>query len=427
MGESTEVTSTFHPVRTARPLRTPRAATRLSAMFHGVDVVLLLTVFGLCVFGLLMVNSSSWKFSLQYYGSTDAMFQRQLIWFLLGAVAMAITVLVDYHIIMKLSVYAWFVDLTMLAFVVLGLGTTILGANRTLLGGSIQPSEFAKLIMIVYMSYWLYSKQDKLDQLSFGLIPLVCIEALTGGLIFLQPDISAAFTVFLLCSVLFFLAGGKFSQIVPSTAFAVILILLIILVTGLERSRLDTYIAGLQSPTNASDQVKRSIEAIVRGGFFGIGIGQSETKFTGLPVPPTDSIYAVIVEETGLLGATVVVALYMLFLWRGLAIAKRAPDLPGKLIAAGVTFWVVTEAIINMGAISNLLPFAGNSLPFISYGGSSLLSMMTGTGILLGIGRRTELEKQPVERRPTSAVVDLRRRDGRRGVSRIVSPTGPRQ
>ena len=108
-------------------------------------------------------------------------------------------------------------------------------------------------------------------------------------------------------------------------------------------------------------------------------------------------------------------------------IAKRAPDLPGKLIAAGITFWMVTEAIINMGAMSNLLPFAGNALPFISYGGSSLLSVMTGTGILLGIGRRTELEKQPLERRPTGAIVDLRRRDGRRGVSRVVRPTGPRQ
>ncbi|HTX78347.1 MAG TPA: FtsW/RodA/SpoVE family cell cycle protein [Longilinea sp.] len=427
MGESTEVTSTFRPTRTVRSMRTPRAATRLSAMFHGVDVVLLLTVFGLCVFGLLMVNSSSWKFSLQYYGSTGAMFQRQLIWFAVGVVALAITVLVDYHVIMKLSVYAWFAVLAMLAFVALGLGATVLGANRTLLGGSIQPSEFAKLIIIIYLSYWLYSKQDKLGQLSFGLIPLGCIQALTGGLIFMQPDISAALTVFLLSSVLFFLAGGKFRQIIPTATVAVVAIVLFIMVTGLGRGRLDMYVSGLQSPANASDQVKRSIEAIVRGGFFGIGIGQSETKFTGLPVPPTDSIYAVIVEETGLLGASLVVVLYMLFLWRGLLIAKRAPDMPGKLMAAGITFWIVTEAIINMGAMSNLLPFAGNALPFISYGGSSLLSVMAGTGILLGIGRRTEMEKQPSEGRPTGAVVDLRRRDGRRGVSRVVRPTGPRQ
>jgi cell division protein FtsW len=427
MGESTEVTSTYRPVRATRPMRTSRATTRLNAMFHGVDVVLLLTVFGLCVFGLLMVNSSSWKFSLQYYGSTEAMFQRQLIWFAVGLIAMVVTVLVDYHVIMKLSVYAWFAVLTMLAFVALGLGATILGANRTLLGGSIQPSEFAKLIIIVYLSYWLYSKQDKLDQLSFGLVPMVCIQAVTGGLIFLQPDISAALTVFLLSSVLFFLAGGKFRQIVTTTTIAAVVVVLFILITGLGRGRLDMYVSGLQSPANASDQVKRSIEAIVRGGFFGIGIGQSETKFTGLPVPPTDSIYAVITEETGLLGASMVVVLYMLFLWRGLVIAKHAPDLPGKLIAAGITFWIVTEAIINMGAMSNLLPFAGNALPFISYGGSSLLSVMTGTGILLGIGRRTELEKEPLERRPTGAIVDLRRRDGRRGVSRVVRPTGHRQ
>ena len=157
MGESTEVTSTFRPARATRPMRTSRVTTRLNTMFHGVDVVLLLTVFGLCVFGLLMVNSSSWKFSLQYYGSTGAMFQIQIIWFVAGAIALVITVLVDYHVIMKFSVYAWFFVLAMLAFVALGLGATILGANRTLLGGSIQPSEFAKLIIIVYLSYWLYS------------------------------------------------------------------------------------------------------------------------------------------------------------------------------------------------------------------------------------------------------------------------------
>ena len=319
MGESTEVTSTYRPVRATRPMRTSRATTRLNAMFHGVDVVLLLTVFGLCVFGLLMVNSSSWKFSLQYYGSTEAMFQRQIIWFAVGLVALVVTVLVDYHVIMKLSVYAWFAVLAMLAFVALGLGATILGANRTLLGGSIQPSEFAKLIIIVYLSYWLYSKQDKLDQLSFGLIPMVCIQAVTGGLIFLQPDISAALTVFLLSSVLFFLAGGKFRQIVTTTPLRWLSIVLFILITGLGRGRLDMYVSGLQSPANASDQVKRSIEAIVRGGFFGIGIGQSETKFTGLPVPPPTVFMLSSLKRPGLLGASMVVVLYMLFLWRGLS------------------------------------------------------------------------------------------------------------
>jgi cell division protein FtsW len=146
------------------------------------------------------------------------------------------------------------------------------------------------------------------------------------------------------------------------------------------------YVSGLQDPVQASYHVQRSIESIVKGGLFGVGIGRATTKFTGLPVAPTDSIFAVIVEETGLLGAGLVVSLYIIILWRGLIIAQNAQDKLGKLLASGLSFWIFLEAIINMGVMVNLLPFAGNALPLISAGGSSLTTTLASVGIILNVG-----------------------------------------
>ncbi len=148
-----------------------------------------------------------------------------------------------------------------------------------------------------------------------------------------------------------------------------------------------------------------------------MGIGRADTKLIGLPVPPTDSIFAVISEETGVLGASALVLLYILLLWRGFVIARNAPDEMGKLIAMGLSIWIIVEAFINMAVMVGLLPFAGNALPFISYGGSSLVATMAAIGILLNISRTTSKMKME-EERAFDAIVDLRRRDWRRSISR---------
>jgi cell division protein FtsW len=177
---------------------------------------------------------------------------------------------------------------------------------------------------------------------------------------------------------------------------------------------------------NASYQVRRCLEAIVNGGIFGVGIGRSSTKFTGLPVAHTDSIFAIIAEETGLVGTGLLILAYLVILWRGLTIAKNAPDQLGRLLASGISIWIMIEAVINMGVMANLLPQAGNALPFISYGGSSLLMTLSGVGILLNIGRSSE-RNQPQGETNFGAVVNLRWRDGRRRVSRTVHPAITRE
>jgi cell division protein FtsW len=192
---------------------------------------------------------------------------------------------------------------------------------------------------------------------------------------------------------------------------------LVVMVNRTGGERVASYLVGLKDPTNASYHVQRSLEAFVNGGWFGVGIGNARTKLTGLPVPPTDSIFAVVGEETGVLGSATLVVLYVVLMWRGLGIARRAPDQLGTLLAAGLSLWISMEALVNMAVMLNLLPFAGNALPFVSAGGSNLVVSLAAIGILMNISRLSVRVKEK-EGRSFIAVVDLRGRNRRRRVSR---------
>jgi cell division protein FtsW len=315
--------------------------------------------------------------------------------------------------------------LFLLILVLFWFGETRLGARRSLPGGSVQPTELIKLVIIIYLAFWLYAKREVLHQISFGLIPLIAILGITAGLVMAEPDLSAAITVIVLGGVMFFIAGGDLKQLVLVILVAALLGWIIVSINSTGRARLQDFLGGLRDPLQASYQVKRSMEAIVHGGLFGVGIGQSVTKYTGLPVPPTDSIFAVITEETGVVGATITLLLYVVVLWRGLKIAQNAPDLLGKLLASGVTVWLFFEAFVNMAAMVNLIPFAGNALPLISAGGSNLVTVLAGIGILFGVGRTSAMTPETTEGRNTGAVVNLRRRDGRRSVPRARHSASP--
>jgi cell division protein FtsW len=200
-------------------------------------------------------------------------------------------------------------------------------------------------------------------------------------------------TILLLGSILFFLAGSDLRQIAFLLFLGIIVGYLVFRVHPTGRERLDAYFIGLQDITQTPDHLSRALEAIVKGGWFGVGIGRANTKYFGLPVPPTDSIFAVITEETGIFGATLVILLFTLLMWRGLLISRRAPDGFGKLMAAGLSIWLAMEAFINMAVLVGLVPFAGNALPFISAGGSNLTVSLIGIGILLNISRQSSKKK----------------------------------
>jgi cell division protein FtsW len=382
------------------------------------DMPLLIAVVALTVFGLAMLYSSSWDFSLGVYGDAMYMFNRQLMWLGFGLVVAGILAFFDYHYWRKLVVPIMAVTIILLITVLLMNGIRF-GAKRAILGGSVQPSELAKLVAILYLSVWLYAKQEYLHDISLGLIPLGVILGVVGGLIYQQPDLSAAATVLLLGGLLFFLAGGDLKQIGVLLVVAVVAAWFVASISLTGQQRVADFLAGIKDPLQASYHVRRSFEAIVNGGWFGVGLGQSQSKLTGLPVPPTDSVFAVVVEELGWFGAVGLIFLYGFLVWRGLVIARRAPDMLGTLLASGLAAWIAFEALVNMAVMVGLLPFAGNALPFISAGGSNLVASLAALGILFNISRQKgEGTISDDEWRSYSAVANLRWGNRRRSLSR---------
>ena len=409
MGTRTFVNNRLSSAPSRNPARGARSA----------DIPLILTVVALAVFGLIMLYSASFDFSFNEYGSSTYMFVRQVKWLGLGIVVAFVLSLFDYHNWRKIVLFAMLGTIVLLLSV-LFINEIRLGASRSLFEGSYQPSEITKLVTVIYLSVWLYAKRQFLHDIKLGLIPLGVILGIIGGLIYLQPDLSAAGTVLILGGLLFFLAGADIRQIILLLIAAILMGWVVVQVSATGQDRVDSFITGLQDPIHASYHVQRSLEAVIKGGIFGVGLGQADTKLTGLPFAPTDSIFAVVVEELGLFGAVLLMTLYAALLWRGLVIARRAPDMLGTLLASGITFWIGMEALINMAVMVGLMPFAGNALPFISAGGSNLVSMLCGIGIILNISRQSGESVRKVENdwRSFGAVIDLRRRNGRRSVSR---------
>mgnify|MGYP006277260883 CR=1 FL=1 len=383
-----------------------------------IDIPLLLIVAALVVFGLLMLYSASWDVSWRAFKDVNRFFIRQLVWLAIGIISAAILCFLDYH--------RWDRN----KFAVMAIGVTILlllivlfvgkGSARSLLGGkSVQPSELAKFVIVIYLAVWLNSKGEKIKQVGFGLIPLGAILGIVGGLIAVQTDVSAAVTVFFLGFLLFFMAGGSLIQLLFLVVASGGLGTAIVAYRKPEVSQriLDFWYGIKDVNTIGSEQIEKSFTAFMDGGWFGVGLGRGVAKLVLLPVPHTDSIFAVVGEELGVFGASCLVLLFGVFLWRGMVISRKAADGLGSLLAAGLTFWIVFEAFVNIAVIIGLLPVAGNPLPFVSLGGSNLVVTMSAVGLILGVGRYAEVEKRKQERRSLGAVVDLRGRDGRRRLS----------
>ena len=392
-----------------------------------VDVPLLIAIIILLVFGLLMLYSASWSYSLTAYDSGSYILFRQMRWVIFGVIAMSVLMFVDYHKIRYFSTWFFFIILAILVFLLVDIGNigSSTGYTRTLTnGGSGQPSEFAKIAVIFYLASFLSSHQEDLNSLTKGTFPAVAVIGLPMMLVFLQPDISAAMTIAVIGGVMLFVSGGNLKHIV------VILVLLGILgIAGYfffdkVGIRFQENFAGILNPTDASYHIRRAYNAILNGGIFGVGIGKGKAKLTGLPFAWTDSIFAVILEETGLVGGIFVIGLYTCILWRGYEIFKKAPDLYGKILAAGISLWIFMEAALNICVMLNIMPFAGNALPLISLGGSSMLCTMICLGILLNISRVSAVENAQKGRNEPDAIINMRGGDWGWRVSRPGSSSG---
>lgn len=390
-----------------------------------IDIPFLSIVASLLVFGLLMLYSASWDVSWKAFKDVNTFFTRQLIWLAIGLGSAVFLYFMDYHRWARNRLAVAAIVLT----VVLLLLVLIIG-ERALLGGkSVQPSELAKIVIVIYLAVWLEAKGDIIKEINFGIVPLALILGIVGGLIAIQTDLSAAVTIFVLGLLLFYLAGGSLLQIlvlmVVSTGLGAVMV-------ALRKpeiyQRIQDFWVGIQDINNiGSEHIAKSFISFIDGGWFGVGLGRGVAKLVLLPVPHTDSIFAVVGEELGFMGATMLVILFALLLWRGMIIAKEALDGLGSILVAGLVFWIVFEAYVNIAVIIGLLPVAGNPLPFVSQGGSNLVVTLSAVGIILGVARSTELERRKQERRSLGAVVNLRGRDRRGSVPRFSRPAGTKR
>ncbi|RME06758.1 MAG: hypothetical protein D6803_05665 [Anaerolineae bacterium] len=389
-----------------------------------IDVPLLVCVVVLLVFGMLMMTSASWSASIWIseaetgVSSPWYLFFRQTRYLLLGLVLMGVAARVDYHRWRTPAVYLWLLTLVSLVLVLV-IGDQTGTTRRSFLNGSIQPSELAKFVIVLYLAVWLDAKREVLNTWAFGLLPAMIIVGMYAGFIAAQPDLSATLMVMILGLMMYFLAGTSMllNAVLTGGAALVGYVVLRYNFTGI--SRVDEFRAGMEDILSSSPHVRHALVAFVRGGWFGVGIGNSSTKLTTLPFPHTDSVFAVVGEELGVFGAVLVVGLFALLAWRGLVIASRAPDGLGALLASGLTLWIVLEAYMNMASLLGVMPFAGNSLPFFSVGGSNLVVSLLALGIVLNVSRQAERRQIEETRRMfVDAIVSLRRRDGWRRVSR---------
>ncbi len=377
------------------------------------DPWLLMIVATMILLGLVMVYSASWDVSWRLKGDPNELFRRQLVNLAYGLVVLVAAVLFPIRWLRKLALPI--IGICVLALLVVLIINTGDGPRRAILGASVQPSEMAKLGLIIYLAVWMESKGSRLSEWRYGFLPLMTIIGIVGGLILLQPDLSAVLTIAVVALTMFYLAGSRLSQTFSIAAGSAVIGYVLVRLTNTGRVRWDDYLAGLVNVEAASYHVQHSLQAFFAGGLLGRGLGASREKFGLLPAPHTDSIFAVLGEELGLAGALFVLLMFLAFLRRGFKVATEADDRLASLLAGGVTFWIGVEAFVNMSVLLGMLPFAGNALPFFSFGGSSLLVTLAGVGLLLNVSRQSKSKSKVAYVSPTG----IGRRDGRRRVSRL--------
>ncbi len=362
---------------------------------HSFDYVLLLTVMILCVFGLLMVFTSSMAAAPLDDKSPSYYFARQGTWLVIGLILMAVVAGVDYAAWRRFSGLLFLAAIALLSVVLLVGSVSPTGATTLLASGSIQPSEFAKLALVIFLARWLHRKTDDVHTLWYGLVPFAILVGIIAGLVLLQRDLGTAMIIVLTAAVVFLVAGADLMQFFTVGSLAGGIILVSAYYSDYQWDRIDRFWDPFgrvaEDVTATVRHVQHAIIALGSGGFSGLGLTQRREKWWGgLPVPYSDSIFGIIGEELGFCATVSVVLLFALLTYRGLKIALGTADPFARLLAVGITMWLVIQAAVNVGGNIALLPFTGVPLPFISYGGSSLVMCMWGAGILLSISRDTQ-------------------------------------
>lgn len=395
-------------------------AERKLTFWRTLDVPILVVTGMLLALGMVMVFSATFNWSLVEFGAETAVLMNHIRNVIIGVAAMLIFALLDLRIVRRFAVVIMLMAISFLISVLL-FGDDTFGARRALINGRFQPGEFSELATVIYMAAWLGSKNMRVRSVAFGLIPFVVLVSIIAGLVIAQPDLSTAAVILITSGMMFFLAGADIRQIaisIVAVAVFVIIVSTFQLLPSYAVDRVESYVAGISDLTKTSYHTQQAIISLRYGGWAGLGLGEGEGKFLALPAPHTDSIFAVIGEELGVIGAGVVILLYMIFIFRGFQIARRAGDAFGALLAAGITLWISVKALLNIAVMTALVPPSGLPLPFISFGGSSMVVLLVGVGLLLAIQREVIIKQNAPERRESIANYDYGGRDRRTRVSR---------
>jgi cell division protein FtsW len=331
-----------------------------------------------------MVGNVSAVEAYRDFGDKFHFFRLQAQWLALGLVAFSAAAIFPYQKWLKLVPLLLFLGLLGLILVVLPrFGFLRFGARRwlNLAGINFQPSELAKLAFITYLAAYLVKKKK--------IWPLFLISSLILILVMLQPDFGTAFIILASGFVVYFVAGAPLGHVLVLALAGFLGSLFLILFSPYRKERLLTFLDPFRDPLGASYHISQALIALGSGGLFGLGLGQSRQKYEYLPAVTTDSIFAIIAEELGFLGASFLILTFVFLIWRGLRIAQLSSDPFGRFLASGITAWIGIQTLVNLAAMVSLAPLTGAPLPLISYGGSSLILILTALGILANISKQT--------------------------------------
>jgi cell division protein FtsW len=351
------------------------------------DYFLMVIVGALVTIGVLTIYSVSFGPNLANGTDPFTLVEKQALWLFVGGIAMLVAMRLDYHWLQRLAVPL--MGLTVLSLVlVLFFGTEVLGARRWFLEGSFQPGELAKIATVIYIATWVTSKGTKLRQILYGLVPFSILVGVVAGLIALEPNYSTALLIALTAFAMFFIAGADVLQFGLSTLIGSLTAAGLISQSAHAMERISLLWTDVfKVPSDQVWQLEQTLIALASGGIFGKGLGTGGGQYGYVPLAHSDAIFAIWGEETGLVGTWILVGLVLALAYRGFRIASKAPDDFGRVLAAGITIWLTFQAFINIGVVTQLVPFTGQPLPFISYGGSSLVTALAGIGLLLSISR----------------------------------------
>jgi len=352
------------------------------------DFLLVMAVLLLVVIGTTMIYSASNFKASEQFKDSNYFLKRQIIRVIVGFMLMIMFYFIDYRDLQKFAWVILIVSFLLLLFVLVG-GIRMNGSRRAfnLLSFVFQPSEMAKYALIVFMSWFLAMKGKRIRDFNDGLLPALLIIIITVIPILLEPDLGTSVIIMTIAIIMLFVSGANLYHLGTLGMLAVGILTLMLANFKYQRTRLFSFIDTVRGVQDPPWQVLQSLVCFGNGGLTGLGLGNSKQKLHFLPQPFTDFIYAILGEELGFIGAGLIILLFLIILWRGAWIALNAPDQEGKLLAIGITSSLTIYAFVNIAITVNLLPITGITLPFISYGGSSLIMNFVGVGMLLNISR----------------------------------------